>query len=250
MEQFVDRDQQIREKSFLLVVPLFASAGLLWALIYYYFGAKHAALIPGSYSVLAFSSLLFFRWHKNFPVFRTIQLVLILVLPFLLHLSLGGFISSSAVILWSTLCPLGALAFHNSKAAVYWIILFLMLVVATIFMGNKIFPEDIKLPATLINIFFVMNISAVTFLNFYVMKYFVNQNELVKARLKEEQELLAIEREKSEKLLLNILPSPIAKRLKDGERVIANEYPEAACAFCRYCWVYPHHPTYTTSHSH
>jgi adenylate cyclase len=43
--------------------------------------------------------------------------------------------------------------------------------------------------------------------------------------------LLAAEREKSEKLLLNILPPSIAKRLKDGENVIANEYNEAAVLF-------------------
>lgn len=213
------------------MVPLSAFAALIWALLYYYYGAKTSSLIPGSYAAVTFLSLMIFHWHKNFQVFRDTQLILILLLPFLLHLSMGGFISSSAVILWSTLCPLGALVFHNTKTATNWFFLFILVVIAAFLLETKIFSIEIKLPPGLIRVLFFLNISAVTFMTFYVLRYFVNENELVKEQLKKEQDLLAIEREKSEKLLLNILPSSIAKRLKDGENVIANEYPEAAVLF-------------------
>jgi len=230
MDTFIE-DKRINEKSFLLLVPLFALAGLLWGSMYYYYGAKTSALIPGGYGVLSFLSLLFFHWYKNFNVFRTIQLTLILLLPCLLHLSLGDFVSSSAVIIWSTLCPLGALAFHNTKAATYWFLLFLAAVISVFLLENRLFHVETKLPGSLVNVLFVLNILAVTSLTFYVLRYFVNQNELVKKKLKLEQEMLAAEREKSEKLLLNILPPTIAKRLKEGETVIANEYNEAAVLF-------------------
>jgi adenylate cyclase len=42
---------------------------------------------------------------------------------------------------------------------------------------------------------------------------------------------LHIERERSESLLLNILPAPIAARLKDGEKVIADQFDEATVLF-------------------
>ena len=42
--------------------------------------------------------------------------------------------------------------------------------------------------------------------------------------LQQEKQLLEIEKEKSERLLLNILPSAIADRLKQGERTIAERY--------------------------
>ena len=231
MDTITDHDNNIREKTFLMMVPLLALAGLLWGIMYYVYGAKTSALIPGGYAIISFSSLLFYRWHKNFHVFRTIQLLLILLLPALLQLYLGDFVASSAVIMWSSLCPLGALAFHNSKAAVYWLLLFLVVLVLVFVLEDRLFPGDTKLPASLVTILFVMNIASVTFLSFHALRYFVNQNELVKDKLKQEQELLAAEREKSEKLLLNILPSPVAKRLKDGETVIANEYDEAAVLF-------------------
>lgn len=213
------------------MVPLFAAAGLLWACLYYYHGAKTSAFIPGGYSIVAFSSLLLFRLRRNFNFFRATQLVLILLLPFLLHLSLGDFVSSSAVILWSALCPLGALAFQNTKAASYWFLLFFTIVITAFFLENKLLPAENRLPQWLISVLFVMNISGVTFLTFFVLRYFVNQNQLAKEQLKREQDLLAAEREKSEKLLLNILPVVIAKRLKDGESVIADEHPDAAVLF-------------------
>jgi class 3 adenylate cyclase len=42
---------------------------------------------------------------------------------------------------------------------------------------------------------------------------------------------LKVERERSEKLLLNILPAPVAMRLKDGEKVIADQFDEATVLF-------------------
>jgi len=43
--------------------------------------------------------------------------------------------------------------------------------------------------------------------------------------------LLQEEQDKSEQLLLNILPAPVAVRLKAGERVIADDFPEATVLF-------------------
>ena len=43
--------------------------------------------------------------------------------------------------------------------------------------------------------------------------------------------LLLAEQERSERLLLNVLPSPIAARLKQGEAVIADRFPEVTVLF-------------------
>ena len=49
--------------------------------------------------------------------------------------------------------------------------------------------------------------------------------------LKIEKELLDIEQMKTEKLMLNILPKPIAERLKKGEKNIAGSYPDSTVLF-------------------
>jgi hypothetical protein len=73
MTEFIDRSQKIREKSFLRMVPLFALAGLLWSVMYYYYGATAAAMIPGIYSIISFLSLLYYRWYKNYPLEYTLS---------------------------------------------------------------------------------------------------------------------------------------------------------------------------------
>jgi adenylate cyclase len=57
--------------------------------------------------------------------------------------------------------------------------------------------------------------------------------EAVRSRraLDNEHRLLVAEQERSEGLLLNILPSPIAARLKQGEQVIADRFPEVTVLF-------------------
>ena len=49
--------------------------------------------------------------------------------------------------------------------------------------------------------------------------------------LQREKEMLHIEQMNSEKLMLNILPKPIADRLKKGEKNIAGSYPEVTVLF-------------------
>ena len=51
------------------------------------------------------------------------------------------------------------------------------------------------------------------------------------ALLQHEKELLNIEQMKTEKLMLNILPKPIAERLKEGEKNISGSYPEVTILF-------------------
>ncbi|HEY9699013.1 MAG TPA: adenylate/guanylate cyclase domain-containing protein [Trichocoleus sp.] len=51
------------------------------------------------------------------------------------------------------------------------------------------------------------------------------------SQLRESNQQLLVEQEKSEKLLLNILPEPIANQLKEGESSIANGFAEATILF-------------------
>jgi class 3 adenylate cyclase len=55
------------------------------------------------------------------------------------------------------------------------------------------------------------------------------------AQLQAEKELVELEKEKSEKLLLNILPGAIAGRLKGGEKTIANGHTTVSVMFADLC---------------
>jgi adenylate cyclase len=65
---------------------------------------------------------------KRYAAYRGSQVGLILLLPFLLQWSLGGFVDSGAVALWAFVAPLGALVFYGPRGALAWFGAFLALV--------------------------------------------------------------------------------------------------------------------------
>ena len=69
-----------------------------------------SAAIPFAYQVSSVATLVVLARTKDLRFFRSSQIILIMLLPFLLQLSLGGYVASSAVILWALVGALGALA--------------------------------------------------------------------------------------------------------------------------------------------
>lgn len=202
---------------------MFIVAGALWGILYFLFGQPIAGAIPFSYAVISFFSILFFRFTRRYKFFLFSQLLLILFLPFLLMIALGGFVNSSGVILWSLICPLVALIFEKPGKALRWLGAYLGLIAIS---GYLEFHPLVNTPLspTLRTIFFVMNIGTVSAIAVILLAYFVSQKNVL-------FELLENEQAKSENLLLNILPKEIAAILKNEKRTIADHYTEASVLF-------------------
>ena len=207
-------DIRVRKRYLVAAAVLVLPAGIIWGLIYVAFGEPAAGAIPLGYSVCSTLSILVFARTHRFGVFRTLELLLILLLPFLLQIALGGFVPASAVVLWSLLCPFGALVFDDVRNAARWFALFLVLVALSPFLGTRAVNE---LPLWLVTLFFVLNVATVSTIVFVLLASFVHQ--------------LARERARSEGLLLNVLPKPIADRLKQRPGVIADAYDGATILF-------------------
>jgi len=179
-----DSEDQKLKKSILLVMAFpFALVGCLWGALYFSVGLLFPALIPFCYGILSLLSIALFLTFRNFRFFRFSQLLLILILPFFLQLSLGGFIPSSAVILWSLICPLGALAFYEVKQSIPWFGAFLFVVTAA-FLMNDLLPRYFNwhLSDEFITRMFLMNVIGVSFIVYLMQYYFFNkQSHLKKA---------------------------------------------------------------------
>jgi adenylate cyclase len=80
-------------------------------------------------------------------------------------------------------------------------------------------------------VFFSLNFAAVSTIVYLLISYFVNQRDKLQARLDEQFKLLQEEQEKSERLLLNILPGPIAQRLKEQHTTIADGFSDVTVMF-------------------
>jgi guanylate cyclase len=221
-----DGSEDDRLRSSLLVGSslLIALAGFLWGILYLFFDEPVAGSIPIGYSVLSLASLGLFLLTRHYALYRNIQLITILLLPFLLMVALGGYVNSSAVILWSVLCPFGAILFTELRQAPRWMLAYLVLVA----LGGLLQPlarSSNNLPPTLVvPIFFMLNIGAVTAIAFILLYTFVRERDRAFGLLKEEQG-------RSERLLLNVLPREIAPTLKAGGRTIAQSYESASVLF-------------------
>lgn len=219
-----DSSETRLEKNLLVVSALMMSSlAILWGLLYLRFDERLAALIPISYGLLSYASVTLFSINRGYLFFRASQLLLSLLLPFFLSLALGGLVNSSGVILWSLTCPIGALLFAGRRHSFGWFAVYLGLVVLTgvlqVFM-----PPFNNLPEGVITFFFVLNIAGVSMVAFVLMQHFVKQKNIA-------LDLLRIEQDKSERLLLNVLPREIAARLKDKDQTIAEHFDAVSVLF-------------------
>jgi len=211
-------DDDIRlQKSLLVVCAIpFIIAGAAWGIMYILFNEPLAGAIPLSYSIISLFSVIHFGRTRQYQFFRFSQLALILLLPFFLMVALGGFINGSAVVLWSLICPLGAMLFDEPRHAPRWFLAFISLVALSAFLQPYVRFSN-NLSSALIIFFFAMNLIAVGSLVFIMLYYFVSQKNMFQ--------------QKSETLLLNILPKEIAAILKNESRTIADHYDEASVLF-------------------
>lgn len=198
------------------------AAGLLivpWGALYLY-GAGMAipAAVALGYSFLSAVAMAHLLLSKHPALASTLQLLGLLLTPLLLQWSMGGFTASGAIVLWSLLAPLCALVFLGTQLAVWWFGVFALLVLLAA-------AQDIGAGATLQQVLlYCENVLLVSTLAFISLRFFVVERDKAQAALEREQA-------RSEALLLNILPAPIAERLKAGSQTIADGYAEATILF-------------------
>jgi guanylate cyclase len=209
-------DLKLKKSLLALFSVPFMIAGAGWGVMYVAFDETQAGLIPISYSIISFFSFLHFKVTKRFDIFRFSQLFLILLLPFALMIALGGFVNGSAVILWSLISPLGAMLFSKQSSAPRWFFAFILLVtISGILQPLLNFKNNFS--SVQITLFFVINLIGVGYLIFQMVYYFVGKKNLYE--------------ERSEALLLNILPKKIVEILREEHRTIAEHFEGASILF-------------------
>ena len=218
-------DEELRQKKALLVLVavLIAPVSALWGVLYLSLGAT-VGFSPLTYFVISIASLMVFARTRNFGLFLAIQLVDILVMPTAGgQMLLGGFVPSGGVGLWGILAPLGALVFLEVRQAVRWFIAFVLVFLITGILGEVLFP-DADLPRWFTSTMLALNIVGAASISFMLLATFGHQrNEALSA--------LRIEQEKSEALLVNVLPRPIAARLKAADGAIADHFDATSILF-------------------
>jgi adenylate cyclase len=221
-------DARLRKSVLTLSTVLMATLASAWVGTYAALGLWLSAAIPFAYQLASGVSMLTFARTRRYRLFRESQLWMSLLLPFALQWSLGGFGNSSAVSLWAFTCPVGALLFVGARPAVRWFVAFGALLGVSGAVDSALAASAPEIPNGVVIAYFVLNVLGVSTTAYVLLQYFVRARERALAEL-------GRERAKSERLLLNVLPAPVASRLKDSDQVIADGFPEATVLFADIC---------------
>ncbi len=214
---------RIQKRMLVAVTGIVTMFAVVWGVVYWLLGEPGAGVIPLGYSVLTAINLIVFSRTKRYRLFRTTQLLLLLILPFALQFVLGGFVGGSAVTLWGLMAPLGALVMQGRREAVAWMIAFSVLLVASLVLQPSMDIEN-DLREGVVPLCFLLNIFALSLTAFLVLNYFVGQRDRIQAQLE-------VEQAKSDTLLLNVLPVEVAQDLKDHGVTEAKSYESVSVLF-------------------
>jgi adenylate cyclase len=213
-----------------LVTSLFAVMSFAWIAMYLAMGLPRSAAIPFAYQICAVASLVVFSRTKRLGPIRTAQLALMLMLPFALQWSLGGFANGSAVAAWAVITPVLAYLFGAARPTT-WLVAFVSLLVVSALFETTLARSAPDIAPGVRAAMFALNLAGPSIAVFLSIRYFVTQLDQARSALAHEHRLLEAEQERSERLLLNVLPAPIADQLLGGAVTIAESQPEVTVLF-------------------
>lgn len=170
-------DLRLKKAVMTIVSTSIAILAVIWGSLYIYSGYVLSGAIPLGYSLISFSSTLHFFRTKRFGFFCFSQQLLILLLPFLLMWSLGGFANGSVVMIWAFFAPLAALFFIDLKAATRWMVAFLVLLAVSAMFDHSFAAHARPMPAALNTLYFFLNTGCGFTLVALALYYFVKDRE-------------------------------------------------------------------------
>ncbi len=210
-------EDRVRKGALVLTAVMIAGLATVWTATYLLLGRPLSAAVPFAYQIIVVVGLVYFARSGDFNLFRLSQMVSMLVLPFVLQWTLGGFVNSSAMMIWAFTSPLGALVLSGRRQAALLFAGYLGLTVVSGLIDPALAASTTPLPGDIRQLFFVLNIGGVSTVVYAVLQYSVG------ARERAQQE--------TDRLLHNILPERIADRLKSGEQRIADDLPAVSVLF-------------------
>ncbi len=231
-----DSDELRLNKSLLMFATGLASvAAMLWLVIYWSLGPQLSSNLPFAFQILLATNLAIYLKWGNFDFFRLSQLALFLFFPFVVQWSIGNFISASGITIWGLLAPVGAILFMGTREAFAWFAAYLFLLAMSGFFDFHLASMEMQarqqIPIKTAVVFFALNFAAVSTIVFLLLRFATIEKQKAQARMNEAHHLLQIEQERSERLLLNILPGTVAERLKNSNQTIADGFADITVMF-------------------
>ena len=233
-----DDSEELRlNKSLLMLATGLASVGIiLWVAIYSILGPQFSTTVPLAFQLLLAGNMLIYIKSRNFDYFRVTQLGLFLFLPFVAQWLGGTIISASGVSLWGLLAPVGAILCIGVSQSVGWFIAWVVLSAVSgavdFYLADfSLVAQKASVPVRTTLVFFTLNFISVATIIYMLLRLSIAEKRKAQKALEKALGQIEIEQERSEKLLLNILPGSIADRLKNSDKTIADGFADVTVMF-------------------
>jgi adenylate cyclase len=112
----------LRKTTAVISAIVVALAAIIWGMIYFVAGEDLAGIVPSLYAPLTALNIVVYKFSGRYRAFEFAQLTLNLMLPLLLLL--GGFFSSSAVLTWALVTPMGAIVYSSRRMSIFLFVAF------------------------------------------------------------------------------------------------------------------------------
>lgn len=210
---------------------LMVFASVLWLAIYWSLGRRYSTLIPLTFQGLSVCTIVFYLKTRKLHPFCVMQLSLFLFTPFVLQWAIGNFVNASGVSLWALLAPVGAIVVLGTRDSVPWFIAYLFMQTMSGMFDYLLQWDTRQLDMQTVAVFFALNFISISAMVYLLLWYFSREKAKLTSELETQRLAVEMERELSDRLLLNILPRPIAERLKRQETNIADGHADVTVMF-------------------
>jgi class 3 adenylate cyclase/tetratricopeptide (TPR) repeat protein len=213
-------------------------AALVWTgLYYYYYGLCLITVLPFCYFLLVGPSLIIYFFTKKQLILVNTQLFCIFFITLMIECFSGGF-KGGVVILWAFLAPVGALMYQGVRQAAVWMGMFILAIIILAVFHDYFAESYHPISETAQYMFDCMNIIGPCIVIYFSMQYYVKSltrdgRLLLKnnTTLSDTLGELTLEKQKSDNLLLNILPIEVAEELKAKGSTTARYYDNVTVMF-------------------
>jgi adenylate cyclase len=224
-------EEKLSGDMLMLTTGFMMCAAALWLAIYWSMGYQYSTAIPLIFQGLSVITIGLYWKFRRIYLFAVIQLALILFTPFAMQWSIGNFVNASGVSLWGLMAPVGAVTVLGTRQSMPWFFAWLfMTVMAGVFdylLSGTVQRFDLQTVA----VFFVLNFAAISVMIYSLLWYFASEKQKLRTLVDASHQEIKHEKERSEKLLLNVLPPAIAERLKRNEVNIAQGHADVTVMF-------------------
>ena len=232
-----DDSEEVRIQKSLLIFAtgLVSIATIIWQILYWQMGPQFSSTAPLIFQLLLAGNLALYLKTGDFNAFRLTQLSLLLFSPFLAQWAIGNFITASGISLWGLIAPICAVIIIGGRESGAWFFAYIFLTALSSFfdyyLADALVSKASQVSIKTSVVFFGLNFAGVSTIAYLLLRYSSSERSKTQAKLKEAHQLLQLEQDRSEKLLLNILPAPVADRLKNNDQIIADGFSDVTVMF-------------------